>query len=845
MPISWNEIRKRAIEFSQEWHDATRENAEAQSFYNDFFNVFGISRRRVATFEEPVKKLGDKRGRIDLFWKGTMLVEQKSAGKNLAQAKAQALDYFPHLKEEELPRYVLVSNFQQFQLHDLQQGTQVAFALKDLHKNVEHFGFIAGYQKREFKDHDPVNIEASELMGQLHDQLKEIGYEGNDLELLLVRLLFCLFADSTGIFEKDIFTQFIEQHTREDGSDLGACLAHLFQTLNKPHAKRAKTLNEDLARFPYINGALFEQPLSIAAFSSQMRAALLRACYFDWSFISPAIFGSLFQSVMDKQKRRGIGAHYTTEQNILKVIRPLFLDALYTKFAKVKHSRNKLLEFHKQLGNLRFFDPACGCGNFLIIAYRELRELEIQVLQTLHKHKQRVLDVSALSRIDVDQFYGIELEEFPARIAEVALWLIDHQMNMKLSEAFGHYYARIPLQKSAHIIHGNALTINWQEILPPSDSCYILGNPPFVGKYLRTQEQGQEMAALFHDIKGSGVLDYVAAWYLKAAQYIQNTHIKCAFVSTNSIAQGEQTAVLWQTLLTRYHIKIHFAHRTFAWTSKARGKAAVHCVIIGFAAHDTLRKLLYDYDMPNSDPHELEVKNINPYLVESPDIVMPTRLKPICSVPVMQFGSKPVDGGHFFLTDEEKAVLLFDEPQAAAYIKPVVSAKEFFRRINRWCLWLNNITPVQLKQMPQVTKRVAAVRQFRQASKKQLTQRAADYPTLFAEIRQPNTDFIAIPLHSSENREYVPMGFFSCEFIVHSSCACVPNATLYHFGVLTSLMHMEWMRHVCGRLKNSYRYSSTLVYNNFSWPQGLTDKHRQVIEAKAQAVLDARAQYPR
>ncbi|MEM7495891.1 MAG: DNA methyltransferase, partial [Myxococcota bacterium] len=539
MPISWNEIRKRAIEFSQEWHNATRENAEAQSFYNDFFNVFGISRRRVATFEEPVKKLGDKRGRMDLFWKGMLLVEQKSAGKNLAKAKAQALDYFPHLQEEELPRYLLVSDFQHFQLYDLEQGTEAAFKLKDLHKNVEHFGFIAGYHKREFKDQDPVNIQASELMGRLHDQLKDAGYEGEDLELFLVRLLFCLFADDTGIFEKDIFIQFIEQRTREDGSGLGGRLAHLFQTLNKPYAKRAKTLDEDLARFPYINGALFERPLPIAAFNSPMRAALLRACYFNWSFISPAIFGSLFQSVMDRQKRRGIGAHYTTEQNILKVIRPLFLDALEAEFAKVKHNRNRLLEFHEKLGTLRFFDPACGCGNFLIIAYRELRELEIRVLKTLHRQEQRVLDASALSCIDVDQFYGIELEEFPARIAEVALWLMDHQMNMKLSEAFGHYYARIPLRKAAHIVHGNALTLDWAAVLPPADSVTLLGNPPFVGKKEQTKEQKRDLMAVLEGVKGAGVLDYVAGWYIKAASYIQGTAIRCGYVSTNSISQGE------------------------------------------------------------------------------------------------------------------------------------------------------------------------------------------------------------------------------------------------------------------------------------------------------------------
>ncbi|MEM7588928.1 MAG: DNA methyltransferase [Myxococcota bacterium] len=681
--------------------------------------------------------------------------------------------------------------------------------------------------------------QASKLMGRLHDQLKEMGYEGDDLQRVLVRLLFCLLANDTGMFEKGIFTRLIEQRTQSDGSGLAACLAHLFQTLNKPHTKRAKTLDEELARFPYVSGGLFEHPLPIIAYNSRIRATLLQACDFNWSLIAPAVFGFLFQSVMGN-KRRGTGAHYTTEQNILKVIRPLFLDGLYAQFAKIKHNRNKLLEFHKKLGTLRFFDPACGCGNFLIIAYRELRELEIRVLQALYRQKQQLLHVSNLSRIGIDQLYGIEIEEFPARIAQVALWLMEHQMNKKLSEAFGCCSMRTALQKLAHIVHGNALTLDWRKVLPPTDSCTLLGNPPFVGYHLKTKKHSQEMAAVFHNVTGAGVLDYVAAWYLKAAQYIQNTRIKCAFVSSNSIVQGSQVSILWNTLLNQYGIKIHFAHRTFVWT----GQALVYCVIIGFAAYDTPCKLLYDYDTPRSTPQEKQVHNINPYLVELPDVVIPARRLPICTVLAMHHGSSPRDGGHFLLTDEEKAALLSKEPQAAPYIKPVLSAKEFFRNLNRWCLWLKGISPAQLKRMPQVSKRVAAVKRFRQGSKKKLTQQAANSPTLFAEIRQPNTDFILIPHCSSESRKYVPFGFFSCEFIVHNTCACVPNATLYHFGVLTSLMHMEWMRYVCGRLGNGYRYSNTLVYNNFPWPQNPTVKHKQAIEAKAQAVLAARAQYP-
>ncbi|MFN6186826.1 MAG: type IIL restriction-modification enzyme MmeI, partial [Microcystis sp.] len=461
MPLSWNEIKNRAIAFQKEWQGETSEKAESQSFWNDFFNVFGISRRRVASFEQPIKKADNKQGFIDLLWKGTILVEHKSKGKDLEKATQQAKDYFPNLKEHELPRYILVSDFQRFKLYDLDSGNQWEFELSNFVDNVHLFDFIAGYEKRVYKDEDPVNLQAAELMGKLHDCLKEIGYMGHDLEVYLVRLLFCLFADDTGIFNKGIFWEYIDLHTKEDGSDLAMHIASIFEVLNTPEEKRLKNLDENLTQFPYINGKLFEESLPLAAFDSKMRVMLLEACAFDWGKISPAIFGSMFQAVMNPKERRNLGAHYTSEKNIQKVIKPLFLDDLHREFEKVKGNRNKLLEFHKKIANLYFLDPACGCGNFLIITYRELRDLEILVLQELDKTGQLVIDISRIIQVDVNQFAGIEYDEFAVRVAEVAMWLIDHQMNIKVSNTFGQYFVRLPLKKAAKIVNGNALRIDW------------------------------------------------------------------------------------------------------------------------------------------------------------------------------------------------------------------------------------------------------------------------------------------------------------------------------------------------------------------------------------------------
>lgn len=847
MALSWNEIKKRSIEFSREWEDVTSEKAEAKTFWDQFFNIFGLSRRRIASFEKPVKKLGDKQGYIDLFWKGMLIVEHKSTGKSLDKAYTQALDYFPGILEEELPKYVLVSDFRNFRLYDLEENTHHDFPLKELHKHVNLFGFVLGYKKQVIKDEDPVNIKAAELMGKLHDALEKNGYTGHKLEVFLVRILFCLFSDDTGIFNpNNHFSFYLNNKTKPDGSDLGIHISQLFEVLNTPEDNRQKNLDEDLAQFPYVNGQLFDEPLPFPAFDSAMRSVLLDCCKFDWSKISPAIFGSLFQSVMDKAKRRDLGAHYTSEKNIMKVIKGLFLDELHKEFEEIKNSKAKLEQFHDRIAKLKFLDPACGCGNFLIISYREIRLLEIEVLKRLRKLTNKIqqeADVKHLSKIYVDCMYGIEYEEFPARIAEVAMWLIDHQMNLKLSEEFGGYFARLPLKKSPHIVHGNALRLDWNEIVPKTELNYILGNPPFVGKSSRNEEQNDDMDNVCSRIKNYGLLDYVCAWYVKAEEFITATSIKVAFVSTNSISQGEQVGILWQNLLQK-KVKIFFAHRTFKWSNEARSNAQVFVIIIGFSKSDIKEKYIFDYETPKSQSHLLKVQNINPYLIDSDDIVILSRTKPLCKVPKIIYGNKIVDNGNYLFNDNELEVFLKLEPKAKKYIKPIISGKEFLNNENRWCLWLNDLQPDELKRMPYLMERVENVKNFRLQSPKLPTQVTAQTPTLFAEIRQPNSDYIIIPRTTSENRKYIPFAFYTKEFIVNDSCIALPDATFYHFGVISSEMHMAWVKYTCGRLKSDFRYSNLLVYNNFPWPENPTEKQMKLVEEKAQVVLDVRKEFP-
>jgi type I restriction-modification system DNA methylase subunit len=846
MALSWNEIKDRAVKFSKEWADTTSEDAEAKSFLDAFFDVFGISRKRVGTFEHKVKKLNQADGYIDLLWKGVILIEMKSAGKDLDKAFVQAKEYIQGLKESEVPKYILVCDFKNFRLYDTEERTTIEFKLADFVKNVQHFSLVAGYQKRTYKEQDPVNIKAAELLGKLHDRLEEVGYTGHPLEVFLVRLLFCLFAEDTTIFEKLQFQTFLEQKTAEDGSDLASRLQELFQVLDTPEEKRFKNLDEDLARFPYVNGKLFEETLPIASFDKKMRQALLDCCYLDWSKISPAIFGSMFQSVMNPEERRNLGAHYTSEKNILKLIKPLFLDDLWAEFEAIDSTpaqRAKLIALHKKISEMKFLDPACGCGNFLVIAYRELRLLEIEILKKLQRRGEAVLDVGEILWLDVDMMYGIEYEEFPARIAEVAMWLIDHQMNMAASEEFGQYFVRLPLKKAANIVHGNALRIDWGEVVPKEKLSYIMGNPPFVGKQHQSAQQKAELATIFSDVKGAGILDYVAAWYVKAADYMAESKAVAAFVSTNSIAQGEQTGILWDLLFRKYHLKIHFAHRTFSWRNEARGNAAVHVVIIGFGKNDIAIKRLYTYDDIRGEPHELIVRNINPYLFEGVDNVVLKRRRPICPVPEISFGSMPNDGGHFLFTDAEKCTFLKSEPASRPLFREILSAHEFLNGEKRWCLWLKGVPANQINNLPLILERIKAVQTHRAKSNRKATQTLADFPTLFGEERQPKAQYILIPRHSSENRKYIPMGIFSPSVIVSDSCLSIDGASLYHFGILQSSMHMAWVKVTCGRIKSDFRYSNEVVYNNFPWPENPSEKQIKAIESAAQKVLDVRAEF--
>jgi hypothetical protein len=555
-----------------------------------------------------------------------------------------------------------------------------------------------------------------------------------------------------------------------------------------------------------------------------------------------ADFGSLFQGVMESRERRRSGGHYTSERDILKVIGPLFLDDLRVEFDRIENNKTELKRFHQKLASLRFFDPACGCGNFLVIAYRELRLLEIEVLAALHRG-QRQLDIHNLSLIDVDAFYGIEISEWPAKIAEMAMWLMDHQMNLRLSEAFGQYYVRLPLRKSPTIVCGNALRLDWNEVLPSEQCSYVLGNPPFVGKQFATTEQKADMEFVWKRVKGAGVLDYVTAWYRKAAEYIRGTRIVVGFVSTNSISQGEQVGVLWNELFTQHRLKIHFAHRTFTWESEVRGKAHVHVVIVGFGAFDTENKIIYDYDEDGEKVTASSAINISPYLVEGSDLVILSRGEHICGAPEIVFGNMPNDGGHLLLSEEVRVDLLKKEPEAKRFIRPFLGAQEFINGERRWCLWLKDATANEIRAMPEVRSRVERVREHRQKSKRQNTQELANSPTLFGEIRQPDHQYLLIPRVSSENRRYIPMAFMPKTMIAGDAVLVIPHATAYHFGVLSSVMHMAWVRQVAGRLESRYRYSNTLVYNNFPWPQEPSEKQQAAVETAAQAVLDAREEH--
>lgn len=864
--LTWNEIRTRAAQFSERWQDAVKENAESQTFWNEFLAVYGIDRRRVAAFERKVKGLekGSGRGRIDLLWPGLFMAEHKTKGRDLDEATRQAIDYVQVLEEHERPQWVAVSDFGQIRLQEVATGEAYQFPLEELPREVERFAFLIGKQLRHATESDPVNVKAALEMGKLHNLLEESGYTGHHLELLLVRLLFLLFGDDTGLWdERGLFYDLLADHTRSDGEDTGATLARLFQVLDTPVGRRQANLPTHFTAFPYVNGELFAERIDLADFSPKMRDLLLTACQLDWGAISPAIFGSMFQSVMNPVERRNLGAHYTSEANIMKALGPLFLDDLRAELDASGNNKRKLEAFLEKLPRIRVLDPACGSGNFLILAYRELRSLELEALTRLLADRsgaiQGVMDLSLRLRVNVGQFYGIEYDEFPSQITRVAMWLTDHQMNIEASRKLGQNFVNLPLTQAAHIRHGDALEVDWVEHLSLADDAeglrylYIVGNPPFVGGKKMSKEQRAQVVREFDGVRDAGVLDYVAAWYVKAAKVMQtvtreypNLKAATALVSTNSVTQGEQVAPLWGNVLEGYGQTITAAHKTFKWSNDAPGQAAVHCVIVQFqptAKLTSSQRRLFTYSSPTAAPLEVQATNLTPYLTDGPSVVVRKAQQPLrAGVPPIHFGNMPLDGGNLLLTEQEKAELLKAEPAAAKFIKPLLDAQDFLNGGMRYCLWLVDAEPAELAKLPKVRERIKVTKQWRLASTREQTRKKAQTPALFGENRHPPGNYLAVPKVSSERREYIPVGFLDSGTVVNDLLFMVPDADLFLFGLIQSRLHMGWMRMVSGRLKSDYRYSKDLSYNTFPWPDraSLKPKQVQAVEKAAQAVLEAR-----
>ena len=841
---SRSSIRERAVAFSGRFAHVRGEQAERQTFWNEFFAVFGIDRLQVAVFE----KLGRRSttgglGYIDLLYPGQLGVEHKSRGEDLGHAMDQLLDYLPGLTPAQQPWLLVACDFQTFAWQDLLNERSGEFALAELADNLDLFFWLAGYQRpgERYENEEEANLKATELLADLHDRLRTNGYEGHPLREWMTRILFCLFADDTGVWERAAFHARLALHTRSDGSDLGPAIAYLFQILNTPPDARPRQLDEEIAQFTYIDGDLFAEQLPIPACDEEIREALLEACRFDWGAISPAIFGSMFQNVMEPAARRQLGGHYTTEANILRTIRPLFLDELEAELETVS-TRPRLRSFLNKLAELSFFDPACGCGNFLVVAYRELRRLESEALRRLRDRERRAgqltIDITIECNVRVDQFYGIEIEEFPAKIARTALYLIDHLSNRAVSAEFGQHYVRFPIPAAPHIVIGNALRIDWSSVLDKRNADFVLGNPPYVGKKARTTEQRDDMVRVFG---GDSSLDYVAAWYQVAARYIDGTNARVAFVSTNSITQGEQVPLLWPRLL-EHGFTIGFAHRTFEWKSEARGRAHVHCVIIGFCsgAWPGVRTL-FDYEDVRADPVPRRVDEINGYLVDFEPIYVTSRRDPIGHVPTARFGSMPNDGGALLLDNDEATDFRERDPVAAArFLREIISAREWLHGEHRWCLWLVDASAQDVRSSRVIRERVESVRAHRQASSRAPTRRLAESPQLFGEIRQPEADYLCIPRHAGESRRIMPMAFFSAEMIASDSTITIAGADTYLFGVLQSAMFIAWIKTVGGRIKNDPRFSIEDGYNTFPFPDPDAARRTTVTDA-AQSVLNVRA----
>lgn len=846
------EVRKRLAAFVQAFKNATNEQQQASIFWTRFYECYGIRAEEATVYEQAVRKLDGGRGRIDSFIPGLLIVEHKSKGRDLDAAYEQASDYFLALPALERPKYIVTSDFANIRLYDLANKKHYECTLQQLPSKASWFKFLLGGQEAEITEETPINRNAAYQISKIHESLLRANFKGRDLEIFMTRLLFCMFADDTGIFGENNLLRRLIENTREDGTDLGSRLTELFDVFDQKVSERQTTLDDTLAAFPYVNGALFKERTRIPAFDSDLRKLLIECVVLDWSSISPAIFGAMFQGVLEEHEpdskrqstRRELGAHYTSERNILRVINPLFMDDLRSELEAARRSKAKLQVLYDKLPKLNFFDPACGCGNFLVIAYRELRRLEFEVISELFnfEHGRGLLDIETLCRVQLSQFYGIEIDDAAAHIARVALYITDHQLNSEAAARFGNTRATVPLVHTPNIVCGNAVRTDWNNVLPSEQCSYIISNPPFVGAKYMTDEQRLDMESVAGKVKGYGLLDYVTAWYFKAADYLKGTDASIAFVSTNSIVQGEQVSVLWAYLLER-GLAINFAHRTFRWSNEGKAVAAVHCVIIGFSYCEKKVKRIYGYADIAADPVETIANTINPYLTDGPIVTLSNLGYQLSSAPAIGIGNKPIDGGNYLFTDKEKDDFVALEPKSAPYFRRWLGAEEFINGLSRWCLWLGDCTPDQLRSMPHALKRVQAVRDLRLASKSLPTQKLASKPTRFHVENFPDSEYLLIPSVSSERRKYIPIGFIKPNVLASNLVLVVSNATLYHFAVLTSEMHMAWTRTVCGRLKSDFRYSAGIVYNNFPWPDNVSDDNKKSLEKAAQGILDARAKF--
>ena len=865
--ITTNELRKRLSAFAHQWAGASSEKADEKLFTAQFLACFGVQPHQYSR-EFRLTMRDGSHGFMDGFIPGKVIIEGKSLGKDLKKARAQAEEYRWACPPQDQPRYVLLHDFNQFILFDLTQDKSYSCLLQELSKRAEWFRFLVGDTAPEITEESEADRRAAEKMAALHEALLKSNFTGRDLEIFLTRLLFCLFADDTAIFGDNGLFRRLMEGTREDGKDVGSQLSELFAVLDTPSKKRSNLLDEDLKAFEYINGQLFSERSGIPAFDSTLRELLLECVRLDWSKISPAIFGAMFQGVLDEAdeeedekdgakakkkkkgtKRRELGAHYTSERNILRAINPLFMDSLREQLHAAGSSRPKLQALYDKLPSIRVFDPACGCGNFLVIAYRELRRLELDLIDRLFSkggQSKGLLDISTMIRVSVEQFFGIEIDESAAHIAQVAMWITDHQLNLEAADRFGSTRPSVPLVHSPHIRHGNALHVDWEEVLPAADCTYIVGNPPFVGaKYLKPAQR-QDVAVVMNGVPSFGLLDFVACWHVLAARYMRkNPLVRVSLVSTNSICQGEQVGVLWPLLLAQ-GIQIHFAHRTFQWSNEGRGVAAVHCIIVGFGMQPAEQPRLFEYgsNIKANEGQVQIVKRINPYLVDAPDVVLKRRSTPLSAVPPMGIGNKPIDDGNYLFTPEQKDAFIAKEPGSAPYFRRWLGSDEFLNGIERWCLVLKDLTPNQLAALPECRKRTESVRTFREKSGSGPTIALGATPRRFHVEFFPERSYLVVPKVSSEKRRFIPIGILEPDILASDLLMTVPDATLYHFGVLSSSAHNAWMRAVCGRLESRYRYSKDIVYNNFPWPAKPTTKKQQVIEAAAQEVLDARAMYP-